>query len=55
MDLFRDCGLKVNTWTVNQEADMRDMLDLGVDCIITNYPDLLCRVAAGHVSSGNRP
>ena len=55
MDLFRDHGLKVNTWTVNQETDMQDMLDLGVDCIITNYPDLLCRVAAGHVSSGNRP
>ena len=55
MDLFRDRGLKVNTWTVNQEADMRDMLDLGVDCIITNYPDLLCRVAAEHVPSGGRP
>lgn len=46
MELFRDYGLKVNTWTVNEEADMRDMLARGVDCIITNYPDLLCRVAA---------
>lgn len=55
MDLFRDCGLKVNTWTVNREEDMRDMLDLGVDCIITNHPDVLCRVAAEHIPSDNRP
>ena len=38
-------GLEINTWTVNEEADMRDMITRGVDCIISNYPDLLCRVA----------
>ena len=37
--------MKVNTWTVNDEENMRDMLNRGVDCIISNYPDLLCRVA----------
>lgn len=34
-------GLNVWTWTVNQEADMRRMLDAGVDGIITDYPERL--------------
>ena len=45
MDLFHGRGMKVNTWTVNDAADMRDMIHRGVDGIISNYPDLLCRVA----------
>ena len=45
MELYHGRGMKVNTWTVNEEADMRDMIARGVDCIISNYPDLLCRVA----------
>lgn len=44
-EVFRGQGMKINTWTVNGEADMRDMLARGVDCIISNHPDLLCRVA----------
>lgn len=38
MKRARQQNLMVNTWTVNQEADMRKMLELGVDIIITNYP-----------------
>lgn len=38
-------GLKVVVWTVNTEADMRRMLALGVDGIISDYPDVLRRVA----------
>ncbi|MCF2663601.1 glycerophosphodiester phosphodiesterase [Oscillibacter valericigenes] len=45
MDLFHSRGMKVNTWTVNDEADMLDMIHRGVDGIISNYPNLLCRVA----------
>ena len=33
-------------WTVNSEADMRLMLELGVDGIISDYPDVLRKVAA---------
>ena len=44
-DLFHNRGMKVNTWTVNDEESMEDMLHRGVDGIISNYPDLLCRVA----------
>ena len=45
MDLFHSRGMKVYTWTVNDAADMRDMIHRGVDGIISNYPNLLCRVA----------
>ncbi len=45
MDLYHGRGMKVNTWTVNDEENMRDMIKRGVDCIISNHPDLLCKVA----------
>ena len=32
-------GLKVNTWTVNDERSMRMVIDAGADAMITNYPD----------------
>jgi glycerophosphoryl diester phosphodiesterase len=32
-------SLEVNTWTVNTEDDMRYCVRLGVDSIISNYPD----------------
>ena len=38
-------GLKVVVWTVNTEADMRAMMALGVDGIISDYPDVLRRMA----------
>ncbi len=39
-------GLKVVVWTVNEPADMATMIALGVDGIITDYPDRLRRVMA---------
>lgn len=45
VDLYHSHGMQVHTWTVNAEADMRDMIARGVDGIISNRPDLLCRVA----------
>ena len=38
---YQSLGKKVNTWTVNEETDMQDMIAQGVDSIITNYPDCL--------------
>ncbi|GHV95482.1 glycerophosphoryl diester phosphodiesterase [Spirochaetia bacterium] len=32
-------GLQVNTWTVNTEENIRFCIQLGVDSIISNYPD----------------
>jgi glycerophosphoryl diester phosphodiesterase len=34
-------GIEVHVWTVNEEAGMRRMLDVGVDGIMTDYPDKL--------------
>ena len=38
MELFHGRGMKVNTWTVNDEENMKDMIARGVDCIISNHP-----------------
>lgn len=35
-----DLGLEVHVWTVNKEADIRRLLEMGVDGIITDYPDV---------------
>ncbi len=40
----QDLGLKVVVWTVNDAADMATLIELGVDGIITDYPDRLRRV-----------
>ncbi len=37
-------GLKVNVWTVDKENDMRKLLDLNVDYITTNTPELLTTI-----------
>jgi glycerophosphoryl diester phosphodiesterase len=36
--------LQVHAWTVNEETDMQRLIDLGVDGIITDYPDRLLQV-----------
>ena len=37
-------GLQVVVWTVNNEAEMRRMITLGVNGMISDYPDILRRV-----------
>lgn len=39
-----DAGLLVSPWTVNREGDLRRVVALGVDGVITNHPDRLVRV-----------
>jgi glycerophosphoryl diester phosphodiesterase len=36
----RQAGLGVAAWTVNDEAAMRRLIDLGVDTLITDRPDV---------------
>ncbi len=49
MERTAKMGLVVNTWTVNEPEDMRRLAELGVNMIITNFPDRLAEV----VKSGN--
>ncbi|MDO4615342.1 MAG: glycerophosphodiester phosphodiesterase [Lachnospiraceae bacterium] len=41
-------GIGINTWTVNEEQDMRNMIERGVTTIIGNYPDLGASVIASY-------
>jgi glycerophosphoryl diester phosphodiesterase len=42
----RRLGLAVVVWTVNRPAEMQRLIDLGVDGLITDYPDRLRAVMA---------
>lgn len=37
-------GYQVNTWTVDEPAEMQRLINLGVNAIITNVPDVLRQV-----------
>jgi len=39
-------GLQVVVWTVNKPADMARLIEMGVDGIISDHPDLLRKVAS---------
>ena len=41
MERLKEQGLRVHTWTVNEPEQMRRLIDLGADIIITNHPDRL--------------
>lgn len=44
LDEARTLGLKVLVWTVNSPSEMRKFIELGVDGIVTDYPDRLIEV-----------
>ena len=44
MTAARAAGLRVGVWTVNDEESMRRVVDVGVDVLTTDRPDLACRV-----------
>ena len=41
VDNAHSAGLKVVPWTVNDEASMGELIDMGVDGLISDYPDKL--------------
>ncbi len=44
VDKAHALGLRVNTWTVNDEVSMRRMLEAGCDSITSDRPDLLKQI-----------
>jgi glycerophosphoryl diester phosphodiesterase len=47
-------GFCVNVWTVNTELELRRVMQLGVDGVITNYPDVAVRVRRGVEDAGEQ-
>jgi glycerophosphoryl diester phosphodiesterase len=54
VDAAHRAGLPVHVWTVNDESAMHDLLDLGVDGIMTDRPRLLRDVLATRDQTGRR-
>lgn len=44
MRMCREKNVNVNVWTVNTEEDMRRLKAMGVNAVITNYPDRARRI-----------
>ncbi|MBI2206736.1 MAG: hypothetical protein HYU41_23110 [Candidatus Rokubacteria bacterium] len=45
LDAARKANVRVAAWTVNEEAHVRRVIDLGVDVVISDRPDLALRLA----------
>lgn len=43
---LKQYGLEINTYTVNTEEDARDLIEKGVDILISNYPEMVREVLA---------
>jgi glycerophosphoryl diester phosphodiesterase len=53
---IHDCGKQLLTWTVNRASEMRRFAALGVDGIVSDDPELLCRTLGGktgHLTRSN--
>jgi glycerophosphoryl diester phosphodiesterase len=46
VDAVHAAGMRCQVWTVNRRADLLRAVDLGVDGVITNRPDVLQRLLA---------
>lgn len=54
VDSIHAAGAHLHTWTVNEAADMHRLLDLGVDGIVSDRPDILKEVVEERLASGDR-
>ena len=48
-----EAGLEVQVWTVDDEANMKRLLEWGVDALISNRPDLAASVRNEFLSAGS--
>jgi len=44
LERARSFNVRVQVWTVNEDKDLARMLAMGVDGIVTDYPDRLLRL-----------
>ncbi len=44
IDTLHDMGIRIHVWTINEESEMRGLIKMGVDGIITDNPVLLLQV-----------
>ncbi len=51
IDYCSEENIKVIPWTVNTAADMKAMIEIGVDGIISDYPDLLIETYASYATN----
>jgi glycerophosphoryl diester phosphodiesterase len=51
VDSIHSAGAQLHTWTVNEAADMHRLLDLGVDGIVSDRPDVLKEVVQERLAS----
>lgn len=49
---FHQAGFAVIPWTVNEEPMMHQLIELGVDGLITDFPDRLLKLLAGDYPAG---
>ena len=47
VEMAHDLGIRVVTWTIDDAPTMHHLLDLGVDAVITDRPDVLRAVFIG--------
>jgi len=47
LEAAHDVGVRVDVWTIDEPAEMRRLLDLGVDVVMTNRPGVLAGVLRG--------
>ena len=51
-ELVKKChekGMKIVPWTVDAPEDIKRILDLKVDAIISNYPDRVLKQTRGYI------
>lgn len=50
-----EAGLIVNTWTVNDPGRMRELIDIGIDGLITDTPDVAREIVDSHSANPDSP
>ena len=47
-------GVRVDVWTINEPGEMRELLDMGVDSVMTDRPEVLAEVLEGRKAGRRR-